>query len=228
MAGSTEFEDVVTRIEVRTGSKAAIDRLAVAADESQRLIQLADRVLGHYVSLARSRGASWTEIGKALGTSKQAAQQRFPQPSDGAQTPPAYAALVTAEAEAMSLGHNYIGTEHILLALARTEEAAASRVLRQHGITAEAIEQQTRAVIGPASGSCHAPLAWTPRARRLAKLAGKHARRMGCRRIQSGHLLLAIMDQRDSVAANILDRLGVDAYRVREAVVRGVPNTEQN
>lgn len=221
-----EFNDVVAGIEARAGAEAAIDRLAVAADETQRLTKLADRVLGHYVSLARSQAVSWTEIGNALGTSKQAAQQRFPHPSHAAQTRSAYTALVTAEAEAMSLGHNYIGTEHILLALVRTDEGAASRVLRQHGVTPEVIEQQTKAVIGPANGSCLAPLGWTPRARRIAKLAGKHARRTGCRRTQSGHLLLAIMDQRDSVAAKVLDRLEVDVHRIREEVVRSVPTEE--
>lgn len=220
-----QFEDVVARIEARARSEAALDRLAVAVDESQRLAELADRILGHYVRLARSQEASWTQIGNALGSSKQAAQQRFPEPSVGVQTPSAYAALVTAEAEALSLGHNYIGTEHILLALARTEEATAAQILRRHGVTAEAIERQTMAVIGGGSGSCHAPPPWTPRARKAAKLAGKHARRMGCRKIQSGHLLLAIMDQR-GVAGKILDRLQVDGNRIREDVARSVPSPE--
>lgn len=227
MSAIPTFQELVASVEGRAPSEAALERLTVAADSTARLSAMADRLLDHYVRVARDSGVSWAEIGAVLGVTKQAAQQRFPEPSSDTQSRAAYAALVTAEAEALALSHNYVGTEHILLALSRNDRSAAGRILRDHGVPPAEITRHTEAIIGSSQEAVEGPLPWSPRARRIAKLAGKHARKMGCRRIQTGHILLAILQQKDSVAAKILlERHRLDAATIRREVLRTVPDAE--
>ncbi len=227
MVDTLKFEDLVAAVHAEAASGSPRERLAAAVDASGRLSSLADRLLDHFVRLARQHGASWTEIGGVLGVSKQAAQQRFPEPSGGTQTRSAYAALVTAEAEALALSHNYVGTEHILLALARNEQSDAGRILRRHGVTSASVKRHAKKIVAASADTLDGPLPWTPRARRTAKIAGKHARRMGCHSIQSGHILLALLEQRASLAAQILvQRHELDPAQIREEVIRAVPDGE--
>jgi hypothetical protein len=221
------FERLVGSVDQRAASGSPVERLRAATETSQELAAVAERLVDHYVRIARDSGSSWTEIGAVLGVSKQAAQQRFPQPSNETQTQAAYAALVTGEAEALALSHNYVGTEHLLLALSRDADSLAGRTLREHRVAPDAIKRHIEEIIGASATAVDPPLPWTPRARRVAKSAGKHARRTGCRRVQTGHLLLAMLEQKDSVAAQILlERHQLDPVEIHENVLRRVPGGE--
>ncbi len=227
MVEMLKFESLVAAVDAKAASDSPLERLAAAVDASGQLSSLADRLLDHFVRLARQHGASWTEIGGVLGVSKQAAQQRFPEPSAGTQTRSAYAALVTAEAEALALSHDHVGTEHILLALSRNEHSGAGRVLRKHAVSPASILPHAKEMVSSSPDAVDGPLPWTPPARRTAKIAGKHARRMGCHSIQSGHILLAMLEQRDSLAAKILlRRHELDPAQIRGEVIRAVPGGE--
>jgi hypothetical protein len=221
------FEQLVRSVDQRAASGMPVERLRAAAETSQELSAEADRLLDHYVRIARESGASWTEIGAVLGVSKQAAQQRFPQPSNESQTQAAYAALVTAEAEALALSHNYVGTEHVLLALSRDADSVAGHTLRDHAVTPDAIKRHIEEIIGASATAVDPPLPWTPRARRVAKSAGKQARRTRCRRVQTGHLLLAMLELTDSVAAQILlERHQLAPAEIHADVLRRIPRGE--
>ncbi|MDP8928314.1 MAG: hypothetical protein M3O70_06985 [Actinomycetota bacterium] len=214
------FEQLVATVDDGAVSSSPLDRLREAMQTSAQLSTLSDRLLDHYVRIARAGDVSWAEIGGVLGVSKQAAHQRFSEPSNETQTKAAYTALVTAEAEALDLSHNYVGTEHILLALARVERSIAGGILHARGIRRADIKRDIEDIIGAGTESVE-PLPWTPRARRIAKLAGRHARQMGCRRMDSGHVLLGILQLKDSVAAEILlERHRVEPGDVRADVLR--------
>ena len=207
----------------------SVDHLAAATASNADALYRVMRLLAPERVLREVRPCVFqlTEIGAVLGVSKQAAQQRFPQPSNETQTQAAYAALVTGEAEAIDLSHNYVGTEHLLLALSRDGDSVAGSILRDHAVRPASIKRQIEEIIGASATEVDPPLPWTPRARRVAKSAAKHARRTGCRRVQTGHLLLAMLEQQDSVAAQILlERYQLDSATVRADVLRRVPAGE--
>src|SRR3981081_2605249 len=103
----------------------ALDRLSDAVLAAEALGDIADHLIGHFVDHARRSGASWTEIGKSMGVSKQAAQKRFvpkcttepsaldPSQGFGRFTERAKHVIVAAQEAARHAGHDYIGTEHL-------------------------------------------------------------------------------------------------------------------
>src|ERR671932_506802 len=132
-----------------------LTRLRTAIELGRELNDLADDLIGRYVAEARAAGVSWTEIGRAFGTSKQAVQQRYGAPGEpeswpGPWAPAARAALERAGEEARALGHDHIGTEHLLAALAAGERGAAGEVLRGLGATRERMLATT--CMAPGSG----------------------------------------------------------------------------
>jgi hypothetical protein len=130
----------------------ALDQLSDAVLVADHLGDIADHLIGHFVDQARRSGASWTEIGKSMGVTKQAARKRFVpkvpgeaaeiDASDGFSRIPfdaqAKKVLELTFREALRMGHNYIGTEHILLTLLEFEDG--SRVLTGLGLDKTATE----------------------------------------------------------------------------------------
>ena len=129
-------------------------------------------------------------------------------------------ALSIAQQEAQRLHHNYIGTEHLLLGLIREEKSAASKVLRDLGVSTDRVEalidqmvgQNRRPVLGRAS--------LTPRTKRVIELAVEEARRLGHQYISTEHLLLGLVRQGDGVAIDVLRRLGVNPEEVRNETAK--------
>ena len=134
----------------------------------------------------------------------------------------AHGVLAVAPEEARKLGHDYVGTEHILLALIHDADSAAARPLMHLGVSLEAIRQQVEEVIGLGEGTLdgvpdHPP--FTPLACRVLQLARREALRLGSGHIGGEHLLLGTVAEGDGVAAQVLVRMGANLTRVR-AVVR--------
>src|SRR5688572_26272502 len=103
---------------------APLDQVRAAVELADDLGALGDQLVTHYVESARSSGCSWAQIGAQLGVSKQAAQQAFVAPTlrksrfgrrHGKWSAGAGLTLKAAVAEAGSFGHNWVGTEHLLL-----------------------------------------------------------------------------------------------------------------
>jgi hypothetical protein len=136
-----------------------VERLRRATEVAAELGDLGDRLLDHFVAAARSEGFSWTEIGRGLGVSKQAAQQRFVSPvAVPSETwpdwlgEPARAAMGAAADEARLLRHNYIGTEHVLLGLFGVRDGLAAQVLTLLEVTEENVRGQIRSTVGEGIG----------------------------------------------------------------------------
>src|SRR5919202_6635247 len=132
------LDELAAAVEARVGEPAA--RLGAAIELGREVTDLGDALIGRHVAEARAAGLSWTEIGRTFGTSKQAVQQRYgaatSEPSDwpGRWTPSVRRALEQAGRDARALGHDYIGTEHVLLALVSADAGIASAALRELGV----------------------------------------------------------------------------------------------
>jgi hypothetical protein len=198
-----------------------LDRLRAAAATANELRALGDELLDRYVQAARADGASWSEIGTALGVTKQAAHERFVDaalvwPQNFNQ--PARAVVARALEEARGFGHRYLGTEHLLLALS-AEPGLARTTLAGLGVSERGVRESVERIIGRGRSGDSASLGITPRTKRVLEAAVKEARRVGRQRCaDTEHLLLALAAS-DGVARDILaeHETGEDALRERLA-----------
>ena len=127
---------------VRSREGTALDHVSAAVRVSEQLGEVADHLVGHFVDQARKSGATWTEIGQAMGVTKQAAQKRFvPKPGEWESlwtqvfaarpysrfTDRAKHVVEAAHAEARDHQHDYVGTEHLALGLLHEPHGVAAR-----------------------------------------------------------------------------------------------------
>jgi len=129
-------------------------------------------------------------------------------------------AIAFSQQSAVELGHNYVGTEHILLGLVKEGTGLASKVLQAQGITEEKILKEIDELIGKGETAGESPVGFTPRTKRVLELAFKESRRMGQGYIGTEHLLLGIMKEGESVAVRIMMDLGVDPQKLLSELVK--------
>jgi len=127
--------------------------------------------------------------------------------------------VVLAQEEARGLKHNYIGTEHLLLGLFREEEGVAARVLESLKVTLEDVRGQVARIIGEGDDVTSDQIPFTPRAKKVLELSMREALSLGHNYIGTEHILLGIARENEGVAARILLDYGIDAERIRNAVI---------
>ena len=123
--------------------------------------------------------------------------------------------------ETVRYGHDYLGTEHLLLALTHVTEGAAARALSALGVEERQVREAIESVIGRGTGKGEGEVSLVPRAKRSLELAIDEARQLKHDFIGTEHLLLGILREGDNVAAGILSHLGVglpDIYEQLELV----------
>lgn len=131
-------------------------------------------------------------------------------------------ALIYAQEEARNLGHNYVGTEHLLLGLLREEEGAAAQVLKSLGMDSKKIRELVENLVGKGSFNFTEGFGYTPRTKRVMELSFYEARNLGHNYVGTEHLLLSLIREGEGVAARILKDSGVDMQHVREQVVKAL------
>jgi ATP-dependent Clp protease ATP-binding subunit ClpA len=128
--------------------------------------------------------------------------------------------VVLAQEEARMLSHNYIGTEHLLLALIHEGEGVAAKALESLGISLEAVRHQVEEIIGQGQGAQQGHIPFTPRAKKVLELSRREAQQLGHNYIGTEHLLLGLIREGEGVAAQVLAKLGADLDRVRQQVIQ--------
>jgi ATP-dependent Clp protease ATP-binding subunit ClpC len=132
----------------------------------------------------------------------------------------AESALRLAHEGASELGHNYVGTEHILLGLIKEGGGVAARVLQSQNITEEKVVKKISELLGVSESISQIPAELTPRTKRVLELSFIEARKMGHNYIGTEHILLGIMKEGESVAIRILMELGIDIQKLYMEVIR--------
>ncbi|HHY20749.1 MAG TPA: ATP-dependent Clp protease ATP-binding subunit [Bacilli bacterium] len=133
--------------------------------------------------------------------------------------------LALAQEEAIRLGHNNIGTEHILLGLIREGEGIAAKALQALGLGSEKIQTEVEALIGvgqEASKTIH----YTPRAKKVIELSMDEARKLGHSYVGTEHILLGLIREGEGVAARVLNNLGVSLNKARQQVLQLLGSSE--
>src|SRR4051794_11872292 len=160
---------------IRKASPSPLDQLTSAVLAADYLGDVADHLIGHFVDQARRSGASWTEIGRSMGVSKQAAQKRFvPRPGQGSGadakmdfgsfTARARNVVVAAQNEARAAANAEIVPEHLLLGLLGDPRGVAARALVDHGVELKPRREGARGRLAGAPPVLPAPTPFDPRA----------------------------------------------------------------
>jgi ATP-dependent Clp protease ATP-binding subunit ClpA len=130
--------------------------------------------------------------------------------------------VVLAQEEALTLKHNYIGTEHILLGLLREEEGLAARVLNSLDITVARVRAQVVRIVDCGDEVRSGQIPFTPHAKKALELSLREALNLGHNHIDTEHLLLGLVRQDEGVAAQILLDLDADPEQIRNVVMRAL------
>lgn len=131
-------------------------------------------------------------------------------------------ALNLAIESAQKMGHNYVGTEHILLGLLEEQTGVAAVSLSRCGVSAEALREKISGVDGEGIATSLTPNDFTPRTKRVLKAAMLVSARMGNSYVGTEHLLLAIISESDSYAVTFLHELGVSENAITQEVSNGL------
>jgi ATP-dependent Clp protease ATP-binding subunit ClpC len=135
--------------------------------------------------------------------------------------------IMLAQEEARRLGHNFVGTEQILLGLIGEGTGVAAKVLKSMGVNLKDARVEVEKIIGRGSGFVAVEIPFTPRAKRVLELSLEEARQLGHNYIGTEHLLLGLIREGEGVAARVLENLGVDLSKVRTQVIRMLGETAE-
>jgi ATP-dependent Clp protease ATP-binding subunit ClpC len=128
--------------------------------------------------------------------------------------------VMLAQEEARRLGHNFVGTEQILLGLLGEGNGVAAKVLTELGVTLKEARREVERIIGRGSGYLPPEIPFTPKVKTLFEQSFKEARSLGHNYIGTEHLLLGLTEAGEGVAAKVLQNLGVDLKTIRSTVIR--------
>ena len=137
--------------------------------------------------------------------------------------------MILAREESQRLGHDYVGTEHLLLGLIKEGEGVAITVLTNLGLDPDTIRQSIEETVSQAGGQMlmgQAP--FTPKAKEILDLATREAKEMKVQYVGTEHLLLALTKDRDCVAAQVLVALGADYKTIKEEILSVITGRDKN
>ena len=221
---SVRLDDLIDAI--RTVHDDELEQLTSAMVAADHLGDLADHLIGHFVDQARRAGASWTEIGRYMGVTKQAVQKRFVPRAEGADardfarfTDKARRAVVEAQAAARRLRQEQIGPEHLVLGLLTEPTALAATTLTALGVDLDALRERVEAELVGSDAALGEQIPFSGPAKKVLELVFREALRLGHNYVGTEHLLLGLLADEESPAAQLL---GVTHAAAEEHIVAAV------
>jgi ATP-dependent Clp protease ATP-binding subunit ClpA len=204
-----------------------LEQLTDAVLAAETLGEVADHLIGHFVDQARRSGASWTDIGRSMGVTKQAAQKRFVAKGEDESrqdfsrfTDRARQVIVTAQNAARAGKSATITTGHLVLGLlAVSDGLAAKAILRQVASLDRVIEVVKASLPGEAENPPDL-VPFDAAAKKALELTFREALRLGHNYIGTEHILLALLEQEDG--DGVLSRAGVDKAAVEAYVTEAL------
>ncbi|MEW2410596.1 Clp protease N-terminal domain-containing protein [Streptomyces griseoviridis] len=180
-----------------------LDQLEDAVIAADHLDEVADHLIGHFVDQARRSGASWTDIGRSMGVTRQAAQKRFVpkesadlDPSQGFSryTPRARNVVAAAHNAAKAAGNTEVQPVHLVLGLESEPEALAAHAVAARGVTLDALREAATAALPAAADTVPELVPYGSDAKKVLELTFREALRLGHNYIGTEHILLALLE----------------------------------
>ncbi|MBR1617924.1 AAA family ATPase, partial [bacterium] len=134
--------------------------------------------------------------------------------------------IMLAQEESRRLGHNFVGTEQLLLGLIAEGTGIASKTLKGMGVNIKEAREEVEKIIGRGSGFVAVEIPFTPRAKKVLELSWDEARQLGHNYIGTEHLLLGLIREGEGVAAKVLENLGVDLNKCRTNIIKMLGDTK--
>jgi ATP-dependent Clp protease ATP-binding subunit ClpC len=128
--------------------------------------------------------------------------------------------VMLSQEEARRLGHNFVGTEQLLLGLLAERESLACDILRQYGVNLRKARSEVERLVGRGAGFVSVEIPFTPRAKRVLEHAIETSRTLGHGYIGTEHILVGILGEDVGVGVRVLEQQGLDAVKLREKVLK--------
>lgn len=219
MTNPVRLDDLIEAIKkVHTDT---LEQLSDAVVAAEHLGEVADHLIGHFVDQARRSGASWTDIGRSMGVTRQAAQKRFVPKADkegdpgldpnqgfGRFTPRARNVVMAAQNEARAAGGTAIRTEHLVLGLLSEPEGLAALALSAQGVAADDVRAAVAAALPPGQAEVPDLVPFDASAKKALELTFREALRLGHGYVGTEHILFALLELENG--EGLLSGLGVD------------------
>ncbi|MBL1285374.1 ATP-dependent Clp protease ATP-binding subunit [Streptomyces sp. For3] len=222
----------------------ALEQLSGAVVAADHLGEIADHLIGHFVDQARRSGASWTDIGRSMGVTRQAAQKRFvpKKPGESSDLDPSQGfgrfdeqarnVVMGAHNEAHAARNDEIGVGHLILGLLAEPDSLGARAIAGQGITPEAVREAAVLALPAAADEVPELIPYDAASRKVLELTFREALRLGHDFIGTGHIVLALLEFEGG--AGVLTGLGVDkdvassdiAAAVAAATEEAAPDSE--
>ncbi|NGO41911.1 Clp protease N-terminal domain-containing protein [Streptomyces ureilyticus] len=225
VTASVRLDDLIEAIKkVHTD---ALDQLQDAVIAADHLGDVADHLIGHFVDQARRSGASWTDIGKSMGVTRQAAQKRFVpkaesdlDPSQGFSrfTPRARNVVVISQNEAKNAGNDLIRPEHLILGLIAEPDGLGAKAITDQGVTLDAVREAATAALPPRADDVPALIPYDSSAKKALELTFREALRLGHNYIGTEHILLALLEHEGGTG--LLSGLGMDKAAAEASIAK--------
>ncbi|KAM5546575.1 chaperone protein ClpC, chloroplastic-like [Rosa sericea] len=165
----------------------------------------------------------YSKVGEAISSRRRKASRCVPKATSFERfTEKAIKAILLAQEETRRIGHNFVGTEHILLGLVGEGTGIAAKVLKSMGINLKGARVEVKKIIGSGRGFVAIEIPFTSRAKRVLDLSLEEARQLGHNYIGPEHLLLGLLREGEGVAACVLKNLDADPSNIRTQVIRMV------
>ncbi|MFF4120151.1 Clp protease N-terminal domain-containing protein [Streptomyces sp. NPDC001714] len=225
ITASVRLDDLIAAI--KKVHPEPLDQLQDAVIAADHLGDVADHLIGHFVDQARRSGASWTEIGKSMGVTRQAAQKRFVpkesadlDPSQGFDryTPRARNVVMAAHNEALAARNPEGRPEHLVLGLLAEPDGVAAKAILAQGVLLDTVRQAATAALPPASDDIPDLVPYGPEAKKALELTFREALRLGHNYIGTEHLLLALLEHENG--DGVLSGLGITKPATEEYVAK--------
>ncbi|MGW2650377.1 Clp protease N-terminal domain-containing protein [Streptomyces sp. NPDC001393] len=211
--------DLIARLDEELPDADDLARISEAQLRALTLSDIGDQLVDHYVGKARQAGASWSEIGDAIGVSKQAAQQRHAPAPFERFTDLNRHSIVLAQEAARTHKHDLIGTEHILLGLLGESRGLAYEVLTAKTESEQRIRDAIEEAMPPAGKKAlRGHIAFRSESKEAIQQALRASANLGHDWVGTEHMLLGLIRVKESPAAQILRNLGFSSDELHETV----------
>jgi Clp amino terminal domain, pathogenicity island component len=228
------LDDLIATVRAQHPDGDPLTHLSDAVLTAEQLGDLADHLIGHFVDQARRAGASWTDIGRSMGVSKQAVQKRFvprsspdvPELGNWARfTDRARKAVADTAGLARQTAHAQIEPGHVLLGLLADPNSLATRTVAAQVPVAD-LRDRTLDALGRGEGSPEGHIPFSADSRRLLALTLREALRLGHNYVGTEHILLGLLNDEGALGAT-LGQAGVTYARTEELILAALAEIQR-